>query len=210
VVLALVLGTVWAATRRRWLDGLLTAVTTVWVALPPFVSGVLLVLVFGVVVPVLPTSGVPPDGFFARPDITVQYLLLPSLCLALPVAATLTRFLSEALRTELAKPYVVTARALGVPRPRIVVRHALRNALPTSVTVLGIQAGNLLAGAVLVELIFAWPGLGQLIEQAIGRRDYPVVQVLLLLSVSVFVLIQLAGDVVHAWLDPRVRIGGIG
>jgi peptide/nickel transport system permease protein len=198
----------WAGSRRRWVPGLLTGTTTLWLALPPFVSGVLLVLVFGVLIPVLPTGGVPPGGFLARPDITVQYLALPAICLALPVAATLARFLAEALRTELAKPYVVTARALGIPPRRILLRYALRNAAPTAVVVLGIQVGNLLAGAVLVELIFAWPGLGQLVEQAIQRRDYPVVQVLLLLSVTVFVVVQLAGDLVHAGLDPRVRIGG--
>jgi peptide/nickel transport system permease protein len=209
VVLSIGLGTLWAATRNRWLEATLTAVNTVFVALPPFVSGVLLVLVFGVVFPVLPTSGTPPDGFLGRPDITLQYLVLPAICLALPVAATLTRFLAETLHTELGKPYIVTARALGISRRRIVLRHALRNALPTTVTVLGIQLGNLLAGAVLVEVIFAWPGLGLLVEQGISRRDYPVVQVLLLLSVAVFVTIQLVTDVLHAWLDPRVRIGGV-
>lgn len=87
--------------------------------------------------------------------------------------------------------------------------HALPAALPTVATVLGLQVGNLLGGAVLVELIFTWPGLGQLIEQGISRRDYPVVQVLLLLlSVAVFVAVQLVTDILHAALDPRVRIGG--
>jgi peptide/nickel transport system permease protein len=177
------------------------------VALPPFVSGVLLVLFFAVLLPVLPAGGVPPDGFLARPDITVQYLLLPAVCLALPVAAALTRFLTESLRTELKQPYITTARSLGVSQWNLVSRSALRNALPTMVTALGLQTGQLLGGAVLVEAIFAWPGIGQLIEQGISRRDYPVVQVLLLLSVTVFVAVQLLTDVVHAYLDPRIRIG---
>ncbi len=102
----------------------------------------------------------------------------------------------------------MTATALGISRRRIVLTQALRNALPSTVTLLGIQVGVLLGGAVLVEAIFAWPGVGQLIEQAISSRDYPVVQVLLLLSVAVFVLTQLVTDLVHAWLDPRVRLGG--
>ncbi|WP_067687751.1 ABC transporter permease [Nocardia jejuensis] len=194
--------------RKRWLDALVAAANTVAVAVPAFVTGVLLVLVFAIAIPILPAGGIPPDGFLARPDITVQYLLLPAICLALPVTAALTRFLTESLRTELRKPYVLTARALGVSHRQIVTRGALRNALPTMLTVLGIQTGQLLGGAVLVEAAFAWPGIGQLIEQGINRRDYPVVQALLLFSVAVFVAIQLITDVVHAYLDPRIRIGG--
>ncbi|WP_024799745.1 ABC transporter permease [Nocardia sp. BMG51109] len=208
VVASLSLGVASVVWPSRWLRTVVTAADTVAVALPPFVTSVLLVLVFAVVIPVLPAGGVPPDGFLARPDIAVQYLVLPAVCLALPVAAALTRFLTEALRTELAKPYVLTARSQGIPRRQIVARGALRNALPAMLTALGIQTGHLLGGAVLVEAVFAWPGIGQLIEQGINRRDYPVVQVLLLLSVTVFVAIQLFTDVVHAWLDPRIRIGG--
>ncbi|MEU1205916.1 ABC transporter permease [Nocardia sp. NPDC005825] len=193
---------------RRWLNAIVAAANTVTVAIPVFVTGVLLVLVFAVTIPVLPSGGLPPDGFLARPDIAVQYLLLPAVCLALPVSAALTRFLTEALRTELAKPYVLTARALGVPRRRIVTHDALRNALPAMLTTLGIQAGNLLGGAVLVEAAFAWPGIGRLIEEGINRRDYPVVQALLLFSVAVFVGLQLLTDIAHAYLDPRIRIGG--
>ncbi|WP_433591517.1 ABC transporter permease [Nocardia sp. CA-145437] len=193
---------------RRWLNVIVAAANTITVAIPVFVTGVLLVLVFAVAVPVLPSGGLPPDGFLTRPDIAVQYLLLPAVCLALPVSAALTRFLTEALRTELAKPYVLTARALGVPRRRIVTHDALRNALPAMLTTLGIQTGNLLGGAVLVEAAFAWPGIGRLIEEGINRRDYPVVQALLLFSVAVFVAIQLVTDIAHAYLDPRIRIGG--
>lgn len=193
---------------RRWLTGPVAGFNTLAVALPPFVTGILLVLVFAVLLPVLPAGGVPPDGYLARPDISVQYLVLPTVCLGLPVAAALTRFLTAALHTEMRQPYVTTARALGVSRWNLVTRSALRTALPTMLTVLGLQAGQLLGGAVLVESIFAWPGIGQLIEQGIGRRDYPVVQVLLLIAVSVFVIVQLATDIVHAYLDPRIRIGG--
>ncbi|WP_405161261.1 ABC transporter permease [Nocardia sp. NBC_01499] len=208
VVVSLVVSVVSVTWPSRWLNTLVAAANTVAIALPTFVTSVLLVLVFAVAVPVLPAGGVPPDGFIARPDIAVQYLLLPSICLALPVAAALTRFLTESLRTELGKQYVLTARSLGISHWQIVTRGALRNALPTMLTALGIQTGQLLGGAVLVEAAFAWPGIGQLIEQGISRRDYPVVQVLLLLSVSVFVAIQLLTDIAHAYLDPRIRIGG--
>ncbi|GAA4486814.1 ABC transporter permease [Rhodococcus olei] len=208
VVVSVTLSVAAVVWPRRWLTGPVAGFNTLAVALPPFVTGVLLVLAFAVLLPVLPSGGVPPDGFWARPDITVQYLALPAICLALPVAAALTRFLSEALRTEMRQPYVLTARALGVSRWNLVTRSALRNALPTMLTVLGLQTGQLLGGAVLVEAIFAWPGIGQLVEQGISRRDYPVVQIVLLIAVSVFVLVQLVTDVAHAYLDPRVRIGG--
>ncbi|CRK52496.1 ABC transporter permease [Rhodococcus sp. RD6.2] len=208
VVVSLVLSVAVVVWPTRWLTGVVAAFNTLAVALPTFVTGVLLVLVFAVLLPLLPAGGVPPDGFLARPDISVQYLALPTVCLGLPVAAALTRFLTEALRTEMRQPYILTARALGVSRWNLVTRSALRNALPTMLTILGLQTGQLLGGAVLVEAIFAWPGIGQLIEQGISRRDYPVVQVLLLIAVSVFVIVQLVTDVVHAYLDPRIRIGG--
>jgi peptide/nickel transport system permease protein len=208
VVGSIVTALLWVGVPSRALDAALTGFNTMALALPTFVSGVILVLVFGLLVPILPTGGVPPDGFLANPDIAVQYLILPAVCLALPASAALTRFLAESLRTELAAPYV-TARAAGVSQRRLLVAHALPAALPTYLTALGLQAGALLGGAVLVEAVFSWPGLGQLAAQAIDRRDYPVVQILLLLSVAVFVIIQLGTDLVHAYLDPRVRIGGL-
>lgn len=207
VVLALVAAVGGVLAHRRGVDTLLNGVNTAAVALPTFVTGPLLVLLFAVLLPVLPAGGTPPEGFWARPDISVQFLLMPALCLALPAAAALTRFLSEALRTELEQPYATTARPLGVGRRRLVLTQALPNALPAAVTVLGVQVGTLLGGAVLVEAIFAWPGLGMLAEQAISSRDYPLVQTLLLLSVAVFVATQLLTDVVQALLDPRIRLG---
>ncbi|MGW0176738.1 ABC transporter permease [Rhodococcus sp. NPDC003322] len=208
LVVSLALSVAVVVWPTRWLTGVVAGFNTLAVALPTFVTGVLLVLVFAVLLPVLPSGGIPPGGFLARPDISLQYLALPAVCLGLPVAAALTRFLTEALRTEMRQPYILTARALGVSRWNLVTRSALRNALPTMLTVLGLQTGQLLGGAVLVEAIFAWPGIGQLIEQGISRRDYPVVQVLLLIAVSVFVIVQLLTDIVHAYLDPRIRIGG--
>lgn len=118
VVLSLVASLVWVARTSRWLDLLAGAAVTLAVSVPSFVTGVLGVLLFAIVWPVLPSGGLLPDGFFADPGITAQYLLLPATCLALPAAATLTRFLSEALRDEWEQPYVLTARALGTPRWR--------------------------------------------------------------------------------------------
>jgi peptide/nickel transport system permease protein len=127
VVLSLVLSVAVVVWPKKWLTSVVNLLNTLSVALPNFVTGVLLVLVFAVLIPVLPSGGVPPGGYLARPDITFQYLLLPSLCLALPVAAALTRFLSEALRTEMAQQYVITARAAGVPRWTANHAHRARN-----------------------------------------------------------------------------------
>ncbi|MGW9447255.1 MULTISPECIES: ABC transporter permease [unclassified Streptomyces] len=203
VVLGAAFGILGATSRNRWVRTAVRVLTTGALAVPPFVTGVLLVLLFSVLLGVLPPGGRVP--LLTAPDLGVQYLLLPALCLALPSAAVLGRYLKDGIERALGEDYVRTATAAGVAPRRLLWRHALPNALPPVVTLLGMQTGNLLGGAVLVEAIFAWPGLGQLAEQALVRRDYPVVQDLLLLLVTVFVLVQLLTDLVHAWLDPRIR-----
>jgi peptide/nickel transport system permease protein len=208
VLISVLLALWWVSSRSRIVDSMITGFNTITLGLPTFVTGVGMVLVFGILLPILPAGGIPPRGFADRLDISSQYLLMPAVCLALPASASLTRFLAESLRTELRAPYIITARAAGIGERRLLTAHALPAALPTYVTALGIQVGNLLGGAVLVEAVFTWPGLGQLVSLAIDSRDYPVVQILLLVSVGVFVIIQLITDVVHAYLDPRIRIGG--
>lgn len=203
VVIGGVLGIAGATARRAWVRGAVRAVTTGALAVPPYVTGVLLVLVFAVGLRLLPPGG--RASFLDAPDLAVQYLLLPALCLALPSAAVLGRYLKDGIERALTEDYVRTARAAGIAPRRLLWRHALPGALPPVVTLLGMQTGQLLGGAVLVEAIFAWPGLGQLAEQGLTRRDYPVVQDLLLLLVTVFVLVQLLTDLAYAWLDPRIR-----
>ncbi|KOG15567.1 MULTISPECIES: ABC transporter permease [Streptomyces] len=203
VALGAAFGILGATSRNRWTLGTVRVLTTGALAVPPFVTGVLLVLVFAVLLGVLPPGGRVP--LLTAPDLGVQYLLLPALCLALPSAAVLGRYLKDGIERTLAEDHIRTATAAGIAPRRLLWRHALPNALPPVVTLLGMQTGHLLGGAVLVEAIFAWPGLGQLAEQALVRRDYPVVQDLLLLLVTVFVLVQLLTDLVHARLDPRIR-----
>ncbi|RKT19294.1 peptide/nickel transport system permease protein [Streptomyces sp. 1114.5] len=203
VLIALPLAVAGATAQRRPAAAAIQAFTTAVLAIPPFVTGVVLVLVFAVSLHLLPAGG--QQSLLDAPDLAVQYLAMPALCLALPSAAVLARYLKDGIERALAEDYVRTATALGVSRRRIVWRHALPNALPSAVTVLGLQIGQLIAGAVLVERIFAWPGLGQLIEQGVARRDYPVVQDLLLLVVAVYVAVQLLTDLAYAWLDPRIR-----
>ncbi|MFD7113349.1 ABC transporter permease [Streptomyces microflavus] len=203
IVLGTAFGILGATSRSGWVRSAIQVTTTVALAVPPFVSGVLLVLLFAVVLGVLPPGG--RVSFLGAPDLAAQYLLLPALCLALPSAAVLGRYLKDGIERALAEDYIRTATAAGVAPRRLLWRHALPNALPPVVTLLGMQTGHLLGGAVLVEAIFAWPGLGQLAEQGLSRRDYPVVQDLLLLLVAVFVVVQLLTDLVYAWLDPRIR-----
>ncbi|MFE1545612.1 ABC transporter permease [Streptomyces microflavus] len=203
IVLGTAFGILGATSRSGWVRSAIRVTTTVALAVPPFVSGVLLVLLFAVVLGVLPPGG--RVSFLGAPDLAAQYLLLPALCLALPSAAVLGRYLKDCIERALAEDYIRTATAAGVAPRRLLWRHALPNALPPVVTLLGMQTGHLLGGAVLVEAIFAWPGLGQLAEQGLSRRDYPVVQDLLLLLVAVFVVVQLLTDLVYAWLDPRIR-----
>lgn len=208
VVLAFSLALTGVLYDNRVLRGVLTAVNALAIALPTFVVGTTLILLFSIHFRLLPAGGTPPKGFTDSLQISAQYLILPALTLGLPTGALLARFLTEALRTELNQPYAVTARALGATRRDIVLKHALRNALPPTLTALGLSIGGLLGGAVLVESIFGWPGLGLLTEESIFTRDYPLVQVLVLLSVTVFVIIQLLADVLHAWIDPRIRLAG--
>ncbi|WAC57635.1 ABC transporter permease [Gordonia sp. SL306] len=208
VVLALALSLSATIFESRAVHAVLIGINAVAIAIPTFVVGTVLILVFGVQLRWLPAGGTPPGGYTQSFQISLQYLILPALTLGLPAGAVLARFLTEALRTELRQPYAVTARSLGVPWHTIVLRNALRNALPPTLTALGLVVGGLLGGAILVESIFGWPGLGLLTEEGIFARDYPLVQVLVLLSVTVFVVLQLAADILHAWLDPRIRLAG--
>lgn len=207
MLVALLVSVTAVAGDRGWLDHLVTAAATLGIGVPTFVTGTAFVLIFAVGLSLLPAAGTPPNGFGDLSQ-TLRYLVLPAVCLAIPLAAVMIRFLTESLRSQMRQPYVTTARALGISRTRIVLTQALRNALPTAITVLGIQIGALLGGTVLVETIFAWPGLGHLLEQAVLQRDYPVIQVMLMLTVFLFVLTQLVTDLINAWLDPRIRLRG--
>ncbi|WP_049580166.1 ABC transporter permease [Streptomyces sp. SBT349] len=203
LLLAFPLGVAGAMARSGWVRTLLAAVNVLMLAVPTYVTGVVLVLVFAVGLKVLPSGGY--VSFFEDPVAGAQFLLLPSVCLALPAAAVLARFLTAALQRSVREEYWFAARMRGLGRRRLLLRHGLPNSLGPVITVLGIQIGHLLGGAVIVEGVFAWPGLGQAMVRAAEARDYPVVQALLLLAVAVFIVLQLLSDVLGAAVDPRVR-----
>ncbi|MBV9168840.1 MAG: ABC transporter permease, partial [Chloroflexi bacterium] len=141
------------------------------------------------------------------PILALRTLALPALALAVHISAVLTRFVRTAMLEVLNEDYVRTARSKGLTSQSVVVVHALPNALMPVLTVVGIEFGRLLGGTVIVESIFAWPGLGRMVVQAVSQRDYPIVQASILLLVGVFLAINLLVDISYGLLDPRVRMG---
>ncbi len=206
LVTSLPLGILAAVRQGSWVDRLAVGFTALGLSVPTFWLGVLLVLLFSLRLQWLPASGYVP--LFTRPALSLQHLLMPSLTLGIAIAAILTRFVRTAMLEVIRQDYVRTARAKGLPEGRVVIRHALKNAFIPVLTVIALQVGNLLGGAVITESIFDYPGVGQLILYAVTTKDYTVVQGTLLLLVFAFVFINLLTDVAYAILDPRVRYGG--
>jgi peptide/nickel transport system permease protein len=208
LLLALVLGgaagLVLGASHNRVLKRVIGALVSLAFALPPYVSGVLLVLLLAVSIRLLPATGYMP--LTDNPSIAVQYLLMPAVCLALPAAAVIARFLATSVRQVLDEDFVRTGVAKGLRPRRLVRAHVVPNALPPVLTVLGIQVGQLLGGAIVVEAIFAWHGVGDLLVSSVLNRDYVLVQNLLLFTVAVFVVVQTLTDLAHAAIDPRIRL----
>lgn len=204
VLLGGIAGVVLGVGRRRFVTRPVGAFVSLAFALPPYVSGVLLVLLFAVTVRLLPATGYMPLSH--SPDVAVQYLLMPALCLALPTAATLARFLATSIRQVMDEDYIRTGVAKGLTGRRLVRAHVVPNALPPVLTVLGIQVGQLLGGAIVVEAVFGWHGIGDLIVSSVLDRDYVLVQDLLLFTVAVFVVVQTLTDLAQAAIDPRVRL----
>jgi peptide/nickel transport system permease protein len=190
-------GIAMAVWRGGWLDRTLAAVVLTGQSMPTFLSGILLISVFGVMLGWLPTSGAG----------DIKALILPSIALGALSMSTFARMARIAIVDELSKDYVRAAWARGMSRAATVGRHVLRNAAIPVVTVAALEIGNLLAGAVIVETVFAWPGIGQLAIQSIQSRDFLVVQVIVLLISTVYVLTSLLADLVYALIDPRIRLG---
>jgi peptide/nickel transport system permease protein len=199
-------GVLAAVRRGRSADYAITSLNALLMSLPNFWAGIALILVFALGLALLPPSGRIPVA--TDPGRAFLFLLLPAVTLGLHITAIFSRFTRTALLEVLGEPYVRTAEAKGLGRAAVVLRHAFRNALIPVVTVFGLQAGYLLGGAVVVESVFAWPGLGRLIVESVGNRDYTTVQGALLVFVGAFFLVNLVTDLAYAWIDPRIRVGG--
>jgi ABC-type dipeptide/oligopeptide/nickel transport system permease component len=196
-------GVVAAVRRGSALDYAITSLNSIGLAVPPFWFGLLLIMLFS-----LEAHWLPASGFTSmRQDFSaaIKHLVLPTVTLAFQVAAILSRFMKSAVTDVLEEDYLRTARSKGAPERLVRVRHILPNAMVTFTTVLGLQFGRLLGGAVVIESVFAWPGVGRLLLDALGNRDYLVIQGGLLFFVLLFLLINLVTDLAYGILDPRVR-----
>ena len=196
---------VYAASRNgRPSDTIAMGAAQIGIALPNFWLALILVYVFAVGLRLLPSGGFPG---WDDPIQAIKALILPSIALALPQAAILARVTRSAMLEVLGEDYIRTARAKGLPRRKVLWRHALRNAMIPVLTILGLQFSFLLAGTIIIENVFYLPGLGRLIFQAINQRDLIVVEGVVMLLVASVILINLAVDICYAIVDPRLRIG---
>jgi peptide/nickel transport system permease protein len=189
-------GIAMAVWRGGWLERSLAAVVLTGQSMPTFLSSILLILVFAVILGWLPTSGAG----------NLQALVLPSIALGALSMSTFARMARISIVEELGKDYVRAGRARGLSLAGVVCRHVLRNAAIPVVTIAALEIGNLIAGAVIVETVFAWPGIGQLAIQSIQSRDFLVVQVIVVMISFVYVFTSLLADLVYALIDPRIRL----
>lgn len=191
------IGLVAAVRRRTPYDYAGMVFAVLGQSLPNFWLGIMLILLFGVTIHWLPTSGFE----------SWRHLILPSVTLAAYPTAFVARLTRSGMLEVLGQDYIRTARSKGLPELKTVLRHALKNAMIPVLTVIGLQIGILLSGAVITESVFAWPGIGKLIVDAIFSRDFPVVQTVLILSAAIFILVNLAVDLLYTLVDPRIRFG---
>ena len=195
IVLALPAGVRSAQRRNRWDDRLISVVSLFGLSFPNFALGPILILIFAIGLGWLPVSAAG----------SLAHLVLPAITMGGALAAILTRMVRTSMLEELSQDYVRTARAKGLSEPVVVYRHALRNALIPVITVLGLQFGALLAGAIVTETIFSWPGLGRLTIQAISNRDYYLVQGCILAISATYVAVNFLTDLVYSAVNPRIR-----
>jgi len=195
ILLSIPAGVRSARRRNRWDDRLLSVVSLFGLSFPNFALGPILILLFAIKLGWLPVSG---SG-------TLAYLILPAITMGGALAAILTRMVRTSMLEELGHDYIRTARAKGLPERTVVYHHALRNAMIPIITVLGLQFGALLAGAIVTETIFSWPGIGRLTIQAIGNRDYYLVQGCILAIGLTYVAVNFLTDLLYSVVNPRIR-----
>jgi peptide/nickel transport system permease protein len=198
LLIALPLGILSALKRHSFVDTLCTAVAVAGQAMPIFWLGIMLIIVFAVRLKALPASGYG----------TWQHFLMPAFCLGAFLAPITMRLVRSGVVEVMSMEYIKTARAKGVGERMVVVKHALRNACIPVITVLGIQFGQLLGGAIVTETVFAWPGVATLTVESIRNQDFPVVQCAVVLLALVIVAVNLVVDLVVGFMDPRIRVGG--
>jgi peptide/nickel transport system permease protein len=195
ILLAIPFGILSAVRRGRGTDRVIGFVSLLGLSVPNFALGPMMILLFSITLGLLPVSG--------RGDF--QHLVLPAITLGAALAAFTTRMVRASMLEEIHQDYVRTARAKGLSDRLVIFRHAFRNGLIPVITILGLQMGALLAGAIITESIFSWPGLGSLTVRAISARDYPLVQGCILTIALSYILINLVTDILYSLVDPRIR-----
>lgn len=204
VVIAVPLGIVAAVRQDRWYGWAISVVSQLGVAIPVFWIGILLVAVFAVNLQLFPSGGFPAEGWAATGD-ALAALALPVATIALVMSASLIRYVRSATQDVLSSDYLRTARALGAPFSEALVRHGIRNGSVPVISILGIELASTLLGAVVVERVFALPGLGSMLLLGIEQRDYPNVQGVLFISTLLVLIVGFAADVLQRVVDPRLR-----
>ncbi len=204
LVIAIPFGT-WAALREgRSADNTIRVVSQFGISVPDFWMGILLIALFSTYLGWLPSSGYrsPADGFVPW----ISHLVLPAITVGAVTGAIMTRYVRTAVLEVANAPYITTAESKGLTRKRILVTHIGRNALVPVLTISGIQLAGLLGGVIVVEVVFAWPGLGRLVYDSVAARDYPMLQGAILLIAAIFLIINLIVDILYAVIDPRIRL----
>ncbi|MCX8203483.1 MAG: ABC transporter permease [Nitrososphaeria archaeon] len=195
IIIGVLVGVFSARHRYTKADYAITTASLFGVSMPVYWLGIILILVFAVNLRLLPAAGA------ERPESVV----LPALTLALFSSALIVRMTRSSMIEAMSQDYVRTARSKGLEERTVVYKHALRNALIPVVTVVGLQFGNLLGGAVLTETVFAWPGIGRLLYESLMARDYPVIQGVVLMTATIFIVINIIVDIIYSYIDPRIR-----
>ena len=203
VVIALPLGIIAALRPGSVIDFSSTLFSALSFAVPGFWLAILFILLFSLQLKILPPSGRP--EFSEQPVEHLKSLIMPAMVLGIAMAAKLTRYLRSSMLDSLGQDYTRTARAKGLTEQLVVSRHVLRNSLIPVITVFGLQIGDLLSGAIIIESIFAWPGVGRLTIQAIGWRDYSILQASVMFIVIAFLFVNLLTDLAYGYIDPRIR-----
>lgn len=204
IIISIPAGIISAIRQNSWADYAAMGISLGGISIPNFWLGIMLILAFSQKFSWLPSMGY--TAFFANPWQAITHLIMPAVTLGTAMAASLTRFMRSELLEELRQDYVRTARSKGLKNKSVVFRHVIKNSMIPTITIIGLQIGGLLEGAVVTETVFAWPGIGRLAVQAVFERDYPLVQGIVLFAALIYVLVNLMVDITYQFLDPRVRL----
>lgn len=204
ILISIPAGVIAAIRRNTASDYTAMSFALLGISIPNFWLGILLILAFSLYFPILPASGY--EASFTAPWTTLSYLILPSITLGTGMAAIVARMTRSEMLEEIGKEYVRTARAKGMAESRVIFKHTLKNALVPVITVIGLQFGRLLGGTVIVEHVFAWPGVGSLVVGAVYSRDYPLVQALILIFAVIFVAVNFFVDILYKYANPRITL----